>query len=177
MKKIIKNTVLAMLTICFLLNIVNLIGLAIEHYVDMPQIAGVAQQVSNEVSTSEDIYQALASFYNYGYGNKLEIQMGILGLSVIFGTMVGLMTTFENKSKIKFILNYFLGLLLVSLLPTLFYMYMYEEVNLFSEFLYNIEYIWKWYTLIFIIIYVIRLYISNKDAKKLNETLRKKNEK
>lgn len=175
MKKFLKNSILAMLVICFILNIVNVVNLVVEHHKITRHLEEAAQIVADQVLSNEEIYNALASFYGLGYGNKDEIQLGIIGLSMLFGTVTGLMVTFEKKSKTKFILGYILGFLLISIILTLFHMT--QEKSFFSELLYNIESLWKWYTLIFVIIYVVKIYISNKKTQKLNEFLENKKSK
>lgn len=172
MRNFLKNTVIAMLAICFILNVVNLIDLVIEKYTVTPQIAEVLEQRANEELSKEEKELLVAASYYAGYGNKTEIQAGILGLSLIYGIIIGLMVTFEKKSKTKFILSYIFGLLLISIVLTLFYMT--QDMSFFNELLYNIESLLKWYTLIFIAIYAVKIYISNKYAKKLNEILKDK---
>lgn len=172
MKKFIKNTILTILIIYFILNLVYIIELVIKHYGIMNQIDKVSKQVATEITTTDEMQQALASFYYYGYGDKIEMQVGMIGLSTILGITVGVIITTEEKSRIKLILNYFLGLLVIPLIITIFYMY--EDTSFFSELLYNIESIWKWYTLVFALLYAIKIYISNKDVKKLNDILKDK---
>lgn len=173
MKKFLMNTVIAMFAICFILNIVNLIDLVIEQYTVTPQIVEVLEQRAKEELSKEEKMLLVAATYSAGYGNKMEIQAGILGVSLIYGIIIGLMVTFEKESKTKLILGYVFGLLLFSVVGTLFYMT--QNIRFFfSELLYNIERLWKWYTLIFAIIYIVKIYISNKYAKKLNEILKEK---
>ena len=180
MKKFLKNAILIMLITCFVLNIINLIGQVIEKRYVTQEVIKIAEEVKNKGVEGEEAYQLLAQVYYAGYGNKLIIQMGILGLSIVLSIIIGMIVTFEEKSKIKLILKYILGMLIVALIPTLFNIFTYMDFkSLFSDFvneiLYNIEVIWIWYTLAFFMLYAIKIYITNKDTKKLNKILKDNN--
>lgn len=177
MKKFLKNAVIIMLVICFILNIVNLIGQIIERYTVIPEIAQLAEKVRDEgiEIKAEEGYQMLAAVYSAGNGGKHLIQIGILGISAILGIVLGMIKTFEEKSKIKLLLIYILGMLITALIPTVYDIIYYMSFeNLLSNFLDYLEFTWIWYTLIFFVLYAIRIYISRKNAGKLNETLKQK---
>ena len=94
MKKFLKNAVLIMLVSCFILNIVNLAWQYVEHYKVVQEILEIAKQRSQESITVEESYELLASVYSAGFGNKIEIQAGIIVLSIVLGITIGIIVTF-----------------------------------------------------------------------------------
>ena len=175
MKKFLKNAVLSMLIVCFLLNIVNLVSLMFEYFLLTPLVAESAREVAQEIQSSEDAYQALASFYASGRGAKMEIQAGNLGLSIILGIIISAIIELEKKAKLKLVLAYIVGFLIVAIVIMQYHLA--QDITFFYEALQNIGMIWIWYTVIFAIIFVVKLYISNKKTKKLNEILKSKENK
>lgn len=176
MKKFFKNAIIIMLVSCFIFNIINLIWLHIEHYTILQNIVETAKELSKQTITGQETYQVLASFYQVGYGNKMAIQTGIILLSILLGITIGLVITFEEKSKIRVLLMYLFGLLLTSLVPTICESIYYVDLRyFFNDIIYYLEITWKWYTLVFILMYAIKIYIDNKKTKKLNEILNNKN--
>lgn len=173
MKKFFKNAVIIMLVSCFILNIIQLIGIEIEKYTIVQEVIKVAEEVRNNGISSEEAYITLASVFSAGWGNKELIQIGILGVSIILGITLGMIKTFEEKSKIKLLLIYILGMLITAFIPTLFEVIYYMSFK-DSDFIYNLESTWMWYTLIFFVLYAIRICISRKNAGKLNEILKQK---
>ena len=177
MKKFFKNAIIIMLVSCFIFNIINLVWLHIERYTILQNIVEVAEELSKQSITGQEAYQTLASFYQAGYGNKMVIQIGIIILSIVLGITIGMVITFEEKSKIRVLIIYLLGLLLTSLVPTICESIYYMDFSyFFNDIIYYFEITWKWYTLIFIIIYAIKIYINNKKTRKLNEILKNKNQ-
>lgn len=176
MKNFLKNALLSMLVVCFLLNIVNLIGLLFEHYMYTPMIAESAKEVAQEIQSSEDAYKALAEFYYSGNGGKAQIQVVIIVTSIILGIVIGLMINLEKKAKLKLVLTYIVGFITVVIAEVI-----YNLAKGYFEVLHNLEWVCivcgAWYTVIFIIIYVFKISISNKDVKKLNEILKSKENK
>lgn len=172
MKKFLKNAVLSMLIVCFLLNIVNLVSLMFEYLLLTPLVAESAREVAQEIQSSEEAYQALASFYASGRGAKVEIQASILGFSIILGIIIGIMIELERKAKLKLVLTYIVGFLTLTI--AIMQYHLAQDISFFEDVLHNIRTIWIWYTVIFAIIFVIKLYISNKKTKKLNEILKSK---
>ena len=175
MKKFLKNAVLAMLVVCFLLNIVNMVSLIFEYYVYTSVVAEAAREAAKEIKSSEEAYQALASFYVSGRGLKMETQAGILVFSIILGIIISTMMELEKKAKLKLVLVYIVGFLIVTI--AIMQYYLAQDITFFYEALQNIGKIWIGYTVIFVIIFVVKLYISNKNAKKLNEILKSKRNK
>lgn len=177
MKKFLKNAIIIMLVSCFIFNIINLVWLQIERYAILQNIVKVAEGLSGQTLTGQEAYQTLASFYQAGYGNKMAIQTGIILLSIILGITIGMVITFEEKSKIRILIIYLLGLFLTSLIPTICESIYYADLSyFFTSIIYYFEITWKWYTLIFILIYAIKIYINNKKTRKLNEMLKNKNQ-
>ena len=65
-------------------------------------------------------------------------------------------------------------MLVVALIPTLFNIFYYLEfsvVDFMDELFYYFKNTWVWYTLAFILFYIIKITISNKKTKELNEIL------
>lgn len=173
MKKFLKNAVIIMLIICFILNIIQLIGIEIERYTTTYEVIKLAEEVRDKGIPQEEGYQILAEVYHAGWGNKEEIQILVLVVSIVLGIILGMIKTFEEKSKIKLLLIYILGMLITAFIPTLFEIIYYMNFK-DSNFIYNLESTWMWYTLIFFVLYAIRIYISRKNAGKLNEILKQK---
>lgn len=179
MKKFLKNAILIMLVSSFVLNIVNLVYQYVVHTRTILEISEVVQQINNgEIvidNTYEHIYQNFASAYFAGVGNNLSIQVGIIILSIVLGITIGMIVTFEEKSKIRIVIIYILGLFLTVLAPTMSETIYYMSFNtFFDDMIYYLDSIWKWYTLVFFIIYTIKIYINNKKAKELNKILKNK---
>ena len=68
-------------------------------------------------------------------------------------------------------------MLLIALVPTIFNIVYYLEfslVDVIDELLYYLENTWILYTLAFTIFYIIKIIISNKKTKELNEILKNK---
>lgn len=178
MKKFLKNIIISFLIIFFMLSIINLVFQIIKHYyVVTPKIIELAESVKDTGISSEDSYQMLASVYAAGYGDKIQIQIMILIISILLSVIIGLILTFEEKAKFKIICYYILGMLVVGLVPTVFntfYYLGYSIVNFIDELLYYLKNTWIWYTLAFTIFYIIKIAISNKKTKELNEILKNK---
>lgn len=183
MKKFWKNVILSLLIIYFILSIINLMGQVIREYtINIPGMIRYVEELSEQGIPKDETYTIIASVYSAGYGNKIEIQTGILGISLVLSIIIALVITFEEKSKLKIFLKYILGLLIVALIPTLIYIFYYMDFGNFlsdftSEMIYNIENLWGWYTFVFIIIYIVKIYINNKKIKELNEILDNKKKK
>lgn len=178
MKKFLKNTLITFLTIFFILSFANLISQIIQHYfVVTPQIIELAESIKENRISSEESYQMLASVYAAGYGDKIQIQIMILLISILFSLAISLIFTFEEKSKFKIICYYILGMIFASLLPTLFNIFFFLEFSLtdfLNELFYYLENTWIWYTLTFIVFYIIKIVIANKKTGELNEILKDK---
>lgn len=178
MKKFFKNTLISFLIIFFLLSIINLVAQIIQHYfVITPQIIELAESVKNVGISAEESYQMLASVYSAGYGDKIQIQIMILIISILLSLAIGLIYTFEKKSKIKIIICYILGIIIVPISVTMFNVFNYLEVStieFFTEFLYYFKKINIWYTLIFIILYLIKFLVNKKKTKEMNNILKNK---
>lgn len=176
MKNFLKNALLSMLIVCFLLNIVNLTGLLFEYYMYTPMLEEIAKEVAQEVQTSEDTYKALAGFYYSGNGGKTQIQVVILVTSIILGIVMGLMIELEKKAKLKLVLTYTVGFITVVIAEVIF-----NIAKGHLEILQNLEWVFivcgAWYTVFFIITFVVKRSISNKDVKKLNDILKSKRNK
>ena len=177
MKKILKNIALSIIIIYFILSIIFLVKQVIYEYtVVIPGIIQIAEEVSRKEISGEESYQLLASVYQAGYGDKIEIQVSVLVVSLILGILIGLVMTFEDKSKLRLFLKYIAGLLIIALYSALFEAFEYKD---FSEFFYDIltviDDIWKLYTLAFAVGYAIKIYINNKKTKELNKILKSKN--
>ena len=174
MKKFLKNAVLIMLVTYFILNIVNFVWQYIEYNKLVLETAYLVGQINNGEITIEDPYAIFMGFPLMMEAQTIRLA-GIIGISIIVGIAIGMIVTFEEKSKVRVLLIYIIGLLLVALWPTIcdaiYYM---EFTNFLEDMIYNLDGIWKWYTLIFFVIYAIKLYISNKKTKELNKILNEK---
>ena len=175
MKKFLKNAIISFLIIFFILSIINLVFQVIQHYfIVTPQIIELAESVKENGISAEESYQILSSVYAAGYGDKIQIQIMILLISVLLSVVIGLIFTFEEKSKFRIICYYILGMLVVALIPTLFNIFYYLEfsvVDFMDELFYYFKNTWVWYTLAFILFCIIKITISNKKTKELNEIL------
>lgn len=176
MKKFFKNALLIMLVICFVLSVVNLIASAIYQYsVVIPELIELSEELKQKGITGEEVYGLMSSIYYISNGNQIAIQTGIIGISIFLGIILGMIVTFEEKSKIRVIIIYLLGLLLTTLVPTIYEAIYYMKFNnFFDDIEYYLELIWKWYTLIFFIIYTAKIYINNRKTKELNKILNQK---
>ena len=178
MKKFLKNAIISFLIIFFILSIINLVFQVIQHYfVVTPQIIELAESVKENGISGEESYQMLASVYAAGHGGKIQIQTMILIISILVSVTIGLILTFEEKSKFRIICYYMLGMLVVGVIPPMFNIFYYLDfsvVNFIEEVFYFLENTWIWYTLVFSIFYIIKITISNKKTKELNEILKNK---
>lgn len=178
MKRFLKNTIISFLIIFFILSIINLGFQVIQHYfVVTPQIIELAESVKGNAISTEESYQLIASVYAAGYGNKIQIQIMILLISMLLSIGISLILTFEEKSKLKIICYYILGMVITSFIPTIYNVFYYLEfsvVDFIGEFFYYIESTWIWCTLAFIVLYIVKITISNKKTKELNEILKNK---
>lgn len=176
MKRFFKNMSFIILITCFILNIVNLIASARYQYsVVIPGLMELAEEVKQKGVTGEEAYELIPSVYYISNGNQIAIQAGSIGLSVFLGITLGMIITFEEKSKIRVIIIYLLGLLLTSLAPTIYEAIYYMNFNnFFDDIGYYLDTIWIWYTLIFFIIYTIKIYANNRKTRELNEILNEK---
>ena len=176
MKRFFKNMLFIMLITCFILNIVNLIASARYQYsVVIPGLMELAEEVKQKGVTGEEAYELIPSVYYISNGNQIARQAGIIGLSVFLGITLGMIVTFEDKSKIRVIIIYLLGLLLTSLVPTIYNVIYYMDFNnFFDDIMCYLEIIWRWYSLVFFIIYTVKIYINNRRTRELNKILNKK---
>ena len=178
MKDFLRTTLIAFLIIFFMLSFINLISQVIKHYfVITPQIIELAESVKDKGISPEDSYQILASVYEAGYGDKIQIQIMILLISILVSVAVSLIFIFEEKSKFRIVCYYILGMIFTSLIPAILNIFNYLEfslMNFFDELFYYLNNTWIWYTLSFIILYIIKILISNKKTKELNEILKNK---
>lgn len=173
MKKFLKNAVLIMLVSCFIFNIVNLLWMYVEHCKVVQEIMDIAKQRNEEIITMEEGYELLASVYSAGFGNKVAIEAGIIVISLVLGITIGMIITFEEKSKLRVVIIYILGLFITTLVPTMREVIYYMSFEtFFDDIIYYLDNTWKWYTLAFFIIYTIKIYINNKKTKELNKVLR-----
>ena len=178
MKKFLKNAIISFLIIFFILSIINLVFQIIQHYfIVTPQIIELAEGVKENGISSEESYQMLASMYAAGYGDKIQIHIMILIISIFLSIIIGLILTFEEKNKFRIIYYYILVMLVVGVIPPIFNIFYHLEfsvVDFIEEVFYYLENTWIWYTLVFTISYIIKITISNKKTKELNEILKNK---
>lgn len=133
--------------------------------------------------TYESDNQSLAKYYDpLGYAVWIYMQTGIsevlnkyLNMSILLGISLALayiiITTKKINNIVKFILGYFLPILIVP--QILFLSYFYRFVGIFKAY-YNtpyIQYFYIIYTAIFILMYVINYKVGKKMAKKLNQVI------
>ena len=178
MKKFLKNAMILFLIIFFILSIINLIYQVVQHYFDIvPRLIEESETIRDTGISGEDAYRLIPSVYALGFGNKIQIQIMILVISILLSIAISLIFTFEEKSKLKIICYYVLGMLLIALVPTIFNIVYYLEfslVDFIDELLYYLENTCILYTLAFTIFYIIKIIISNKKTKELNEILKNK---
>ena len=179
MKKFFKNALLIMLVSSFIFNVLNLILQHIRFHTGVLELADIIRQInSGEIvieNTYDGINQLLASSYYMLAGNNLAIQTWIVVLSIVLGITVGMIITFEEKSKIRVVIIYIVGLLLTILAPTMSEVIYYMSFQtFFDDMLYYLKSVWKWYTLVFFIMYTIKIYINIRKTRELNEILTKK---
>ena len=101
----------------------------------------------------------------------------ILLISILVSVAISLIFIFEEKSKFRIVCYYILGMIFTSLIPAILNIFNYLEfslMNFFDELFYYLNNTWIWYTLSFIILYIIKILISNKKTKELNEILKNK---
>ena len=170
MKKFLKNAVLIMLVSSFIFNILNLIFQYIRFNTGVLELSNIIRQInSGEIvieNTYDGINQILASSYHMLAGNNLSIQTWSIIISIILGITIGMIVTFEEKSKIRIFIIYMVGLLLMVLVPTMCEVIYYMSFStFFDDMLYYLDNIWKWYTLVFFIIYGIKIYMNNRKKK------------
>lgn len=175
MKKFLKNAMLIMLVSFFILNIINLVWQNTNHNKIVIEIAQTVQKINNGETIVENAYQTIyemfASTYYMTVVRNFEIQTGIIIVSIVLGITIGMIITFEEKSKIRVIIIYILGLLLTALCYTICAM---DFDSFFKELLYHLADKWKLYTLAFFITYTIKIYINNRKTRELNKVLNEK---
>lgn len=175
MKKFLRNTLMLFLIIFFILSFINLISQIIHHYfVEMPYVIKLAKSVTETGISGEKSYSMLASVYAAGYGDKIEVQTMILFTSILLSISASLILTFEEKSKFKIICYYILGMITISLVSTIYNNLEFSLKDFWEELFYYLEKTWIWYTLGFIIVYIIKIIISSKKTKELNKILKNK---
>ena len=173
MKKFLKNAGLIMLVSSFIFNILNLIFQYIRFNTGVLELSNIIRQINSEEIVIENTYdginQIFASSYYMLAGNNLSIQTWSIIISIILGITIGMIVTFEEKSKIRIFIIYIIGLLLTVLLPTMSEVIYYMSFStFFADIIYYLESVWKCYTFVFFIIYAIKIYINNrkKNLKK-----------
>ena len=170
MKKFLKNAGLIMLVSSFIFNILNLIFQYIRFNTGVLELSNIIRQINSGEIVIENSYdginQILASSYYMLAGNNLAIQTWSIIISIILGITIGMIVTFEEKSKIRVFIIYILGLLLTVLLPTMSEVIYYMSFStFFADMVHYLESVWKWYTLVFFIIYGIKIYMNNRKKK------------
>lgn len=130
-----------------------------------------------------NLYAKDGEVWRIGRGQELEqnanYKLYIYSETIFnnFSNAIGLIYTFEKKSKIKIIICYILGIIMVPISVTMFNVFNYLEVStieFFTEFLYYFKKINIWYTLIFIILYLIKFLVNKKKTKEMNNILKNK---
>ena len=167
MKKFLKNAILIMLVSSFVFSILILILQHIRFYNGVLEISNIIREINNGKIVIENTYDGinkiLASSYYMLAGDNLAMQTGSIILSIVLGITIGMIVTFEEKSKIRVIIVYILGLFFTVLAPTICQVIYYMSFSsFFDDIVYYLEIVWKLYTLIFFIIYAIKKYINNR---------------
>lgn len=175
MKNFLKNAIISFLIIFFIFSFINLISQIIQHYfVVTPRLIELAETVKENGISGEESYQTLASIYAAGYGNKIEIQTMILFISILLSIPASLILTFEEKSKFRIICYYMLGMIAIVLVTTIYNYLETSSTSFWNELFYYLEKTWIGYTLGFVIGYIIKIIISHKRTKELNEIIKNK---
>ena len=125
-------------------NVLNLILQYIRFNTGVLELSNIIRQINSGEIVIENTYnginQIFASSYYMLAGNNLAIQTGVVVLSIVLGITVGMIVTFEEKSKIKIFIIYMVGLLLMVLVPTMRQVIYYMNFdNFFSDIIYYLD--------------------------------------
>lgn len=104
------------------------------------------------------------------FSGKLEIiyfNFKVATVSIVLGTIIALLTLLKEESKIKIILIFILGYMIINLFFSLFTVYIFRnngiEISLFERYIDTIKYSIIPYISIFIIILLIQKYFLKKS--------------
>ena len=114
------------------------------------------------------------------YSGKLEIiyfNFKVVISSIVLGTIIALTTLLKEESKIKFILVFILGYMIINLFFSILTVYIFQnngvEISFFERYIDAMKYSIIPYISIFIIILLIQKYFLKKKVNELNKIIKK----
>ncbi len=180
MKKIVKNIILSIIIIYFIINIVYVIYNynTIKSIVDNSIVVSNNEKMHEETLSIQENMSILklmkSNYYNGRFGTINEIS-NIIIVSIILGVLVGSTISMKENKKIKYILFFMVGNIfyntIFSIITQGIYLKNDIKLSFFECYYESLKSNILNYVLIFIVIVVVVMLIKNISVKKLNKEL------